>query len=87
MRKRPSRNQIAAFLRDFQADLDVAMNINQACRKAGVGLTTYQRWKALQKNPVSNERLHVAITCAENGMVHLVERKPRALVICKSFGF
>jgi hypothetical protein len=31
------------------------LNINQACRKAGIGITTYYRWKALQENPVSNE--------------------------------
>ena len=37
MRKRPRPDQIAAILRDFQADLDAGLNINQACRKAGIG--------------------------------------------------
>jgi len=40
MRKRPRRDQIAAILRDFQADLDAGLNINHACRKAGIGPTT-----------------------------------------------
>ena len=56
MRKRPRPDQIAAVLRDFQADLDAGLNINQACRKAGIGPTTYYRWKALQENPVSREQ-------------------------------
>ena len=41
MRKRPRPDQIAAILRDFQADLDAGLNINHACRKAGIGPTTY----------------------------------------------
>ena len=48
MRKRPRPDQIAAILRDFQADLDAGLNIDQACRKAGIGPTTYYRWKARQ---------------------------------------
>ena len=60
MRKRPGPDQIAAVLRDFQADLDAGLNINQACRKAGIGPTTYYRWKVLQENPVSNEQRRVA---------------------------
>jgi len=55
MRKRPRPDQITAILRDFQADLDSGLNINQACQKAGIGPTTYYRWKALQENPISNE--------------------------------
>jgi Transposase len=55
MRKRPRPDQIAAILRDFQADLDAGLNINQACRKAGIGPTTYYRWKTLQEDPISNE--------------------------------
>jgi hypothetical protein len=47
MRKRPRPDQIAAILRDFQADLDAGLNIDQACRKAGIGPTTDYRWKAL----------------------------------------
>jgi putative transposase len=59
MRRRPRPDQIAAILRDFQADLDSGLNISQACRKAGIGHTTYYRWKALQENPVSNEQVRV----------------------------
>jgi putative transposase len=59
MRKRPRPDQIASILRDFQADLDAGLNINQACRKAGIGPTTYYRWKALRENPISNEQLRV----------------------------
>ena len=40
MRKRPRLDQIAAILREFQADLDAGLNINHACRKAGIGPTT-----------------------------------------------
>src|SRR5262249_31020281 len=56
MRKRPRPDQIAAILRQIQARL----NINQACRKGGIGLTTYYRWKALQEDPVSNEQLRIS---------------------------
>jgi putative transposase len=72
MRKRPSRDQIAAILRDFQADLDAGLNINQACRKAGVGPTTYYRWKALQENPVTHEQLRVTELEAEVGRLKLL---------------
>jgi hypothetical protein len=65
MRKRPRPDQIASILRDFQADLDAGFNINQACRKAGIGPTTYHRWKALQENPISNEQLCVLELGAE----------------------
>jgi putative transposase len=67
MRKRPSQDQIAAILRDFQADLDGGLNTNQACRKAGIGPSTYYRWKALQENPVSKEQIHVSELEAEIG--------------------
>jgi putative transposase len=65
MRKRPRPDQIAAILRDFQADLDAGLNIGQACRKAGIGPTTYYRWKALQEDPLSNEPLRVSELEAE----------------------
>jgi hypothetical protein len=65
MRKRPRPDQIAAVLRDFQADLDAGLHINQACRKAGIGPTTYYRWKALQEDPISNEQLRVSELEAE----------------------
>ena len=52
MRKRPGPDRIASILRAIQADLDAGLNINQACRKAGIASTTYYRWKALQEDPV-----------------------------------
>jgi putative transposase len=65
MRKRPTTEQIAKILREFQADLDSGLNVHQACRKAGIGITTYYRWKALQEDPVSNEQLRVSELEAE----------------------
>jgi putative transposase len=65
MRKRPRPDQIAAILRDFQADLDAGLNINQACRKAGIGPTTSYRWKALQEDPISNEQIKMSELEAE----------------------
>jgi putative transposase len=59
MRKRPRPDQIASILRDFQADFDAGLNINQACRKAGIGPTTYYRREALRENPISDEQLRV----------------------------
>ena len=64
MRKRP-RTGIASTLRDFQADLDAGLKIDQACRKAGIGPTTYHRWKALQEVPVSSEQFRVSELEAE----------------------
>jgi putative transposase len=57
MRKRPGPDRIAVMLRDIQADLDAGLNIHHACRKAGIGQSTYYRWKALQENPPSCEQL------------------------------
>ena len=51
MRNRPRPDQIASILRDFQADLDAGLNLDQACRKAGIGPTTYYRWKAFRRTP------------------------------------
>jgi len=72
MRKRPGRDQIAKILREFQADLDAGLNINHACRKAGIGITTYYRWKALQENPISNEQFRVSELESENGRLKLL---------------
>ena len=66
MRRRPRPDQVAAILRDFQADLDAGLNIDQACRKAGIGPTTYYRWKALQEDPISDEQFRVSELEAEN---------------------
>jgi len=72
MRKRPSTERIAKVFREFQADLDSGLDINQACRKAGFGITTYDRWNAIQENPVSNEQLRVSEPEAENGRLKLL---------------
>jgi putative transposase len=66
MKRRPSPEKIARILCEFQADLDSGLNINQACRKAGIGITTYYRWKATQENPISSEQLRVSELEAEN---------------------
>jgi putative transposase len=59
MKKRPSPERIASVLVQVRADLDAGLNVSQALRKAGIGLSTYYRWKALQENPVSAEQLRV----------------------------
>jgi putative transposase len=43
----------------FKLNLDTGLNINQACRKAGIGPTTNYRWKALQENPVLTEQFRI----------------------------
>jgi hypothetical protein len=53
MRKRPRSDRIASILHEIRGDLQAGLNINQACRTGGIGLTTYYRWKALQENPLS----------------------------------
>jgi putative transposase len=67
MRKRPRPDQIAKILSEVQADLQAGLNINQACRKGGIGLTTYYRWKTLQENPVSGEQIKISELENENG--------------------
>src|SRR3954469_18600289 len=67
MRKRTSPERIASTLRDIRADLDAGLNVNQACRKAGINPTTYYRWKALQEDPVSDEQLRVSELETEAG--------------------
>jgi putative transposase len=65
MRRRPAPDKMASILRDFQADLDSGLNVNQACRKAGITPTTYYRWKALLETPVSQEQLRLSELEAE----------------------
>ena len=72
MRKRPGPDRITSILRDVQADLDAGLNVDQACRKAGIASTTYYRWKALQENPISNEQLRLSELEAEVGRLKLL---------------
>ena len=73
MRKRPGAAQIASILREIQADLQAGLNIHQACRKGGIGLTTYYRWKALQENPASTDQIRISELEDEVGRLkHLV---------------
>jgi putative transposase len=67
MQIRPQPDQIAKILLAFQADLDAGLNVGQACRKAGIGPSTYYRWRNLGKDPVSNEQLRVSELEVENG--------------------
>lgn len=67
MRKRPGPDRIAAVLRDVQADLDSGLTVGHALRKAGIGQSTYYRWKALREDPVSNDQLRIAELEAEVG--------------------
>ncbi len=72
MRKRLRPDQIASILREVQADLAAGLNTKQACRKTGIGETTYYRWKALQEDPLSNEQLRVSELEAEVGRLKLL---------------
>lgn len=72
MRKQPDPDQIAKILREIQADLDAGLNVNQACRKADIGITTYYRWKDLQKDPITNEQLRVSELEGEVGRLKLL---------------
>ena len=60
MRKRPGSERVAAALREVQVDIDGGMNVDLACRKVGIRLTTYYRWKARGATPVSAESLRIA---------------------------
>jgi putative transposase len=72
MRKRPGPDRIASILRDIQTDLDAGLNIDQACRKAGIASSTCYRWKALQENPVSSEQLRISELESEVGRLKLL---------------
>jgi putative transposase len=73
MRKRPRPDQIASTLAQIQGDLQAGLNINQACRKAGIGLTTYYRWRDRQENPLSSEQIRISELEDEvNRLKHLV---------------
>jgi putative transposase len=72
MKKRPSPDRIASILAQVQVDLDAGLNVSQALRKAGIGLSTYYRWKALQENPVSAEQFRVGELESEVGRLKLL---------------
>jgi putative transposase len=72
MRKPPDPVKIAKILCQFQADLDSGLSLGQASRKAGIGLTTYYRWKALQAEPVSKEQIRVSELEDEVGRLKLL---------------
>jgi putative transposase len=82
MRKRPRPDQIASILRQFQADLDAGLNIDQACRKAGIGPTTYYRWMALLEVSVSNEQFRISELDAEVERLKLLVAELRWTVAC-----
>ncbi len=82
MRKRPTTDQIAKTFRGFQTDLDSGLNINQARRKAGVGITSYDRWKALQENPISNEQVRVSELEADNGRLKHLSPNSHSTFAC-----
>ncbi len=72
MRKRPRPDQIAKTLEEFRADLAAGLNVNQACRKAGISVNTYYRWKTLQENPASSEQIRVSELESEVGRLKLL---------------
>jgi putative transposase len=73
LRKRHNPEQIASILRDVRSDLDAGLSVDQALRKAGIGITTYYRWKARQQAPVSPESVRLRELEAEvDRLKHLV---------------
>jgi putative transposase len=59
MRKRHTPDQIAKLLGEVRADLDSGSTVALALRKAGIGPTTYYRWKSKQENMSSSENLRI----------------------------
>jgi hypothetical protein len=86
MRKRPRPDRIAAILRQVRAVLLARLNIDPACRTGGIGLTTDDRWKAVQEDPVSIEQLRMSDL--EGGRLkHLVaELAPDRRMLQEAFG-
>lgn len=72
MRKRRSDDQIASLLRQVQGDMHAGLSMQQALRKAGIGLTTYYRWKALIETPVAPESLRTRELEQENERLKLL---------------
>ena len=71
MRKRPRPDQIAAILRDFQADLDAGLNINQAAQ----GRDRTHHLLPLEGppgGPRTNEQLRVSELESEVGRLKLL---------------
>ena len=72
MRKPRSDEQIASILRQVQDDIHAGLNTQQALRKAGIGLTTYYRWKARLETPVVPESQRTRELEEENGRLKLL---------------
>ena len=45
MKKRGTADQVARLLRDVNRDLAKGLTVSNACRKFGVGESTYYRWR------------------------------------------
>ena len=48
MKKRRTADQVARLLRDAERDLATGLSVPDVCRKLGIAVTTYYRWR--QKN-------------------------------------
>ena len=55
------------MLCDIQSDLNAGLDVDQALRKAGIGITAYYRWKSQQQDPASAESLRLRDLETENG--------------------
>lgn len=72
MRKRRSLDQMASVVRQVQSDVEGGLSMEQALRKAGVGVTTYYRWKSRLEEPVSADELRHQELEAENKRLKLL---------------
>lgn len=48
MKKRRNADEVARVLRDADRDLAKGLSVSDVCRKLGIAVTTYYRWR--QKN-------------------------------------